>query len=116
MPPLRLAMDLFFWGDFEQNAKEVFDTHYAKVKHLAPMDRYLEYNIKEGWGPLCQFLEMDVPKNESGKVKPFPHVNDKESFNRLFHPLARIQMMIPGVAKLLALLILVCGLSRVLYF
>ncbi|MCJ1245870.1 hypothetical protein MMC30_003074 [Trapelia coarctata] len=112
MPPLRLAMDVYFWGDFQQNAKAVFHAHYAKVKRLAPTDRYLEYDIKEGWGPLCQFLEVNVPEDGSGKVKPFPNINDRETFNRLFNPLARIPVLFPGVLKLMAFLMLVYGLTR----
>ena len=35
----------------------------------APKDKLLIYNVKEGWEPLCKFLEMNVPD------KPFPHKN-----------------------------------------
>ncbi|HYK85498.1 MAG TPA: sulfotransferase, partial [Ktedonobacteraceae bacterium] len=31
--------------------------------------------VKEGWEPLCAFLGVEVPKD-----KPFPHLNDRESF------------------------------------
>ena len=35
----------------------------------APKDKLLVFNVKDGWEPLCQFLEVDVPN------KPFPHRN-----------------------------------------
>jgi len=105
-------MEYCYKGDFQRNAKDVFHAHYAKVKHLAPKDRYLEYDITEGWGPLCQFLEVDVPNDGYGNMKPFPNVNDTDSFNRLFNPLVRIQMMFPRALKLMAFLILVYGFTR----
>ena len=35
----------------------------------APQDKLLEFNVREGWEPLCRFLEVDVPFME------FPHKN-----------------------------------------
>ena len=37
-----------------------------------PKDRLLEWSAADGWGPLCEFLDKDVPK------EPFPHVNTKD--------------------------------------
>ena len=34
----------------------------------------LEYHVKEGWGPLCEFLGKDVPEGE------FPRANDAKAF------------------------------------
>ena len=39
----------------------------------APKDKLLVYNCKEGWEPLCKFLEVDVPDI------PFPHKNKSGS-------------------------------------
>ena len=39
----------------------------------APKDKLLVYNCKEGWEPLCKFLEVDVPD------VPFPHKNKSGS-------------------------------------
>ncbi len=41
---------------------------------MVPADRLLVWSPKEGWEPLCAFLELPVPD------APFPHVNDSESF------------------------------------
>jgi hypothetical protein len=32
------------------------------------------WEVSEGWGPLCEFLGVDVPD------EPLPHVNDRETF------------------------------------
>ncbi len=37
-------------------------------------DTLLEFNAKQGWGPLCEFLGVPVPDF------PFPRVNDTKSW------------------------------------
>lgn len=64
----------FFKGSFEKYGKEVFNQYYAEMRATVPAERLLEYHISEGWGPLCEFLEVPVPK------VPFPHVNDTKMF------------------------------------
>jgi len=39
------------------------------VYQEAPKDKLLIYDVKQGWEPLCKFLNKDVPK------KPFPRKN-----------------------------------------
>jgi hypothetical protein len=48
--------------------QEVIDT--------VPSDRLLVWNPKDGWEPLCEFLELDVPG------EPLPNVNDTENFRK----------------------------------
>jgi Sulfotransferase domain len=45
-----------------------------KIRPLVPKERLLEYNVKEGWGPLCKFWG-EVP-NEL-----FPKRNHTAEFN-----------------------------------
>jgi len=44
------------------------------VKDTVPADRLLVWNPCEGWEPLCDFLEVDVP------AEPLPRLNDTTSF------------------------------------
>ena len=44
------------------------------VKRAVPSDRLLVWNPNEGWEPLCEFLEMDVPAEE------LPRLNNTQSF------------------------------------
>ncbi|KAJ7149269.1 hypothetical protein C8R43DRAFT_888091 [Mycena crocata] len=60
----------------EDVAKKCFEVHYEDVRRLVPMDRLLEFDVKEGWTPLCNFLGKKVP------MTSFPRVNDKDEFNR----------------------------------
>jgi sulfotransferase family protein len=74
--------DRTFGGNYEdkEHAIAVFEQHIAEVRqHVAP-EKLLVYEVKEGWEPLCAFLEVEIPEG-----KPFPHLNDRDHFggNRL---------------------------------
>ena len=45
--------------------------HNDRVKSIVPADKLLVYNVKQGWKPLCDFLECEVP------TVAFPHENIK---------------------------------------
>lgn len=45
-----------------------------EVKRTVPPDRLLVWSARDGWDPLCRFLELPVPN------MPFPHLNDSEAF------------------------------------
>ena len=53
-------------------------------------ENLLIFNVKEGWGPLCDFLELPVPMKkfplirETVQIKPeaFPNMNDTAQFKR----------------------------------
>ena len=69
-----------FKGRFtdKEFALEVFRRHNEDVKSKVSADRLLVYEIKQGWGPLCDFLGVDVPD------EPMPHLNDTESFRNMW--------------------------------
>lgn len=53
---------------------EAMVAHNEAVKQAVPADRLLVWEAKEGWEPLCKFLEVEVPS------EPFPHANDRDTF------------------------------------
>jgi hypothetical protein len=53
---------------------EGFGAHNQAVKETIPQDRLLVYQVTEGWGPLCDFLGVEVPD------EPFPRTNDRSEF------------------------------------
>lgn len=55
-----------------------YEAHNAEVRATAPADRFLEFDVAQGWEPLCAFLGVDVPD------EPFPNVNDREQFWQTF--------------------------------
>lgn len=57
---------------------DAFERHNQSVRDGVPADRLLEFDVAQGWAPLCRFLGVDVPD------EPFPNVNDKAEFRRMF--------------------------------
>jgi sulfotransferase family protein len=52
--------------------------HNEEVERNVPPERLLVWSAREGWEPLCGFLELSVPE------LPFPHINDRKEFlNRI---------------------------------
>ena len=52
-----------------------------QFQEVIPEDRLLIWNVKEGWEPLCKFLDLPIPN------KPIPHENktgDKEYVEKYF--------------------------------
>jgi hypothetical protein len=52
-----------------ERARSAYDAYYRDVRAAVPAERKLEYQISDGWEPLCQFLGVDVPD------VPFPRDN-----------------------------------------
>ena len=43
------------------HALAVYRTYAEEVRRTIAPDRLLTYDVSEGWGPLCAFLEVPVP-------------------------------------------------------
>ncbi|WP_420631597.1 sulfotransferase family protein [Candidatus Leptofilum sp.] len=86
-----IIWDGVFEGEFEnrQRAIEIFEQHTAEVKRTVPADKLLVFSVKEGWEPLCQFLDVPIPSI------PFPHVNDRKSMLKTFRKLQFAVRAIP---------------------
>jgi hypothetical protein len=61
------------FGDRE-HAIRVFTEHNDEVRRTVPAHRLLEYEVGQGWQPLCDFLGKPVPD------EPFPRLNDTATF------------------------------------
>lgn len=59
------------------NEREIYKQHYAEIRRITPPERLLDFKLADGWGPLCKFLEKDVPEGI-----PFPRINDSKDFER----------------------------------
>ncbi len=79
------------------HAMEVFERWNEEVKERVPPDKLLVYEAKEGWGPLCEFLGVEVPKDN-----PFPHLNDAETFQKMIRRRLALTVAVPTVAVSLA--------------
>lgn len=53
---------------------QAFIAHNEAVKAAIPTSQLLVFEVKQGWGPLCNFLDIPVPPGE------FPRTNHREEF------------------------------------
>jgi hypothetical protein len=70
---------LHLQGRFKDKAfaEKIFNQHIEEVKAYVPAEKLLIYDVSEGWGPLCKFLDLPEPK------EPLPHLNKKEDFKAM---------------------------------
>jgi hypothetical protein len=61
-----------FDNRFEDKAHaiEVFERHTQEVRDAIDPARLLVFDVREGWAPLCRFLDVPIPD------EPFPRLND----------------------------------------
>jgi hypothetical protein len=50
-----------------------FQEHIEEVRNAIPASRLLIFEVKEGWGPFCEFLGLPKPDGD------FPFVNDEKA-------------------------------------
>jgi hypothetical protein len=50
------------WADnFPAQGREFFRAHNNQVRRASSGRKFLEYCPGDGWGPLCEFLGVEVP-------------------------------------------------------
>lgn len=87
-----------FDGRFEDrdHAIGVFNEHIEAVRRHVPPERLLVFDVREGWGPLCEFLGIaNVPD------EPFPHVNEGAAMKRQLRAFRLLSAAVYGVLALL---------------
>jgi len=87
----------FSFAEDEKRSRKWFSERYEEFRKGIAKERRLEYQVTEGWGPLCEFLGVPVPMVEGtdGTMveRPFPRLNDKKMF------MAKYQSMIGGCVQ-----------------
>ena len=97
-----LADEIIWQGTFDgrfedkHHAIEVFKHHNAEVQRRVPEDRLLVYDVKAGWGPLCEFLGVQEPE------EPFPRTNEAAEMQRRLRGVKAISIAVPVTLTLLA--------------
>ena len=80
---------------------EFFNTWVKHVKEKVPKERLLVFEVRQGWEPLCNFLELPIPKEK------FPNVNDSASMIRKFKLLKFVSFftlyITPGILAMFVL-------------
>jgi Sulfotransferase domain len=58
--------------NIKENAIATYEEHNRRVREVIPQDQLLEFNVKDGWDPICKFLAVEecpttaFPKSNSG--------------------------------------------------
>lgn len=71
-----------FLGLDHDAAIAAFNRHNEEVRRVISPERLLVFEVKQGWVPLCQFLNVPVP------ATPFPLTNTTEEFQAFTRSLA----------------------------
>ncbi|MEZ5025162.1 MAG: sulfotransferase [Chitinophagales bacterium] len=68
--------DGLFKGNFEdkESSIRIFNEWTEEVKRTIPEEKLLIFQAKEGWEPLCNFLDKPIPE------VPYPNVNNTAEF------------------------------------
>mgnify|MGYP006288379133 CR=1 FL=1 len=76
---LRMLEETYFEGRFadKEYAVQRYSEWNAEVKDSYAESELLEYQVTEGWEPVCNFLNVPVPEG-----KPFPHLNHPDKFHK----------------------------------
>lgn len=69
----RMFSDVFD-ANLPETGIDVYNDHIRRLTQLLPQERLLVFNVKQGWKPLCDFLDVQVP----GRVG-FPRVNEGQA-------------------------------------
>jgi Sulfotransferase domain len=62
------------YHEFPSNGKRFYLEHNEKIRRVVQKEKLLDFNVKQGWGPLCEFLGVEKPEGE------FPRVNERDVF------------------------------------
>jgi hypothetical protein len=66
------------WGnDFPANGRDFFKKHNESVRAASQGRNFLEWDVKDGWIPLCDFLGVSVPGT------PFPRSDDWVEYKKM---------------------------------
>jgi hypothetical protein len=89
----RLIWEGVFGGQFEnkQHAIDVYNRNVKEVIASVPEDRLLVHAAKEGWQPLCEFLDKPIPD------QPYPHSNESSEMKRVIVVLKVINVLTWGL-------------------
>lgn len=75
----RFVIEKTFNGDLSKdNAIRAYEQHNDAVRKGVPASRLLEYNVSEGWQPLCELLNVAIPDTA------FPRTNSTDEFLAAF--------------------------------
>ena len=76
LQPGELCYGLWDKPNRQEWLEGLYETHNTHVRQNVPSDKLLEFDVSQGWEPLCKFLGKPIPD------EPFPHVNDSQTMKK----------------------------------
>ena len=103
---------VMFADNFEKHGRAAMEAHYGNIRRLAKeQDRQpLEFDLHDGWEPLCRFLEVAVPDY------PYPRMNEGGDWVLKMKYRARQRLWVcvqKALFRALPLVIIGCGTAVV---
>lgn len=71
-----------------ESYRDTLRLHSDYVRRVVPKERLLVMSVKDGWAPLCNFLNKPQPST------PFPHANEAGAIAKV---MPRILMKVLGM-------------------
>jgi hypothetical protein len=66
------------YGEVVPHTAKTYDAHVEWLKKVVPKEKLYFFDVRDGWGPLCEALGKDVPKDV-----PFPRINDGKAIEEI---------------------------------
>ncbi|MEH6547165.1 MAG: sulfotransferase family protein [Sneathiella sp.] len=84
---LTLIRDQVFGGNIDDRKHVIaaYNKNTADVQASIPPERLLTYHTGDGWGPICEFLDIPIP------TEPYPHRNQAGSFHDKLEALNKVR-------------------------
>ena len=77
-----------------------YNNWVEEVKNTVPSEKLLIFSVKEGWEPLCKFLDVPIPDG------PFPNTNDTKMMKqRMMIGKIAAYLLVFGVPLLVAIIL-----------
>jgi len=72
----RLILERMFESQYhdKQFAINIYEKHIEQVLESVPSDKLLQFDVRDGWEPLCEFLQKPIPKES------FPWLHERTEF------------------------------------
>lgn len=83
-----------------------YEAWNEKIKKTVKPENLLVFNVKQGWQPLCDFLEVPIPLKKFPLIRetvqlepmPFPNVNDTAEFKKRLKGIDTYVAVAKGIA------------------
>jgi hypothetical protein len=67
--PIATLYHRYLWeDDFPAKGIEAYRNHNELIRQASQGRKFLEYKVTQGWGPLCDFLGVEIPKENFPKA------------------------------------------------